>query len=269
MTSQSKTSLRTLKAHQSLAYQLARREVVGRYRGSVFGLAWSFFNPLLMLVVYTTFFTQVFQARWGAQGEGKGVFATALFVGLIVHGMLAESASKGAASLVGNPNFVKKIVFPIAVLPWSTVLAAMFHGVLSVLVLLVGALAIGQGIPWTVLLWPLMLVPIALLCAGLGWLLSAGAVYFRDVGQLVAVLVTVLLFTSPVFFPADTLPAGFRTLVAWNPLTFPIEQSRALLLWGGPMDWLHFLRYTACVALFAGAALWLFRRAQRGFADVL
>lgn len=262
-------SLRTFKANQSLSWQLARREVVGRYRGSVFGLAWSFFNPLLMLVVYTTFFTQVFQARWGAHGESKGVYATALFIGLIVHGILAEAASKSAASLIGNPNFVKKIVFPIAVLPWSTVLAALFHGALSVIVLLVGSFAISHTLPWTIVMWPLMLLPIALLCAGLAWVLSASAVYFRDVGQIVGVLVTVLLFTSPTFFPVEGLAPPFRTLVEWNPLTYPIEQSRALLLWGGAMDWLHYLRYTSFAALFAAVALWLFRRAQSGFADVL
>lgn len=256
-------------AHQALSWQLARREVVGRYRGSVFGLAWSFLNPLLMLVIYTTFFTQVFQARWGAHGEGKGVFATALFVGLIVHGIVAEAASKSAASLVGNPNFVKKIVFPIQVLPWSSVLAAIVHGVLSVAVLLIGSLVMSHSLPWTILLWPLMLLPIALLCAGLAWLLSASAVYFRDVGQMVGLLVTVLLFTSPVFFPLEGLGPSFRTMVEWNPLTYPIEQSRALLLWGGPLDGWHYLRYTACAGLFAGTALWLFRRAQQGFADVL
>lgn len=263
------SSLRTIKARQVLAWQLARREVVGRYKGSVFGLAWSFFNPLLMLVVYTTFFTQVFQARWGSQGEGKGTFATALFVGLIVHGIVAEAASKSAASLVANPNFVKKIVFPLEALPWSTVLAALFHGVLSVLVLLTGSLLASHSLPWTFILWPLMLLPIALLCAGLGWLLSASAVYFRDVGQMVGILVTVLLFTSPVFFPLEGLPQPFRTFVGWNPLTFPIEQSRALLLWGAPLDLLHYVRYTACAGIFAAFSLWLFRRAQRGFADVL
>jgi lipopolysaccharide transport system permease protein len=254
---------------QTLAWQLARREVIGRYRGSIFGLAWSFFNPLLMLIVYTTFFTQVFQARWGDQGGGKGVFALALFVGLVIHGMVAESATRGAACIVGNPNFVKKVIFPIEILPWATVLAALFHALLGIAVLLFGAVVVLHGISFLALLWPLLLLPLAFLCVGVAWLLSACAVYFRDIGQLVGLLVMVLLFTAPVFFPVEGLPPGFRTIVDWNPLTYPIEQSRALLLWGEGVDWARYLRYTACSGVFAMISLALFRRAQRGFADVL
>lgn len=261
--------LRSMLSRNALSMQLARRDVIGRYRGSILGLAWSFFNPLLMLAVYTAFFTDIFQARWGTQGGGKGVYATALFVGLIVHGVLAESAVKSAGVLTSNPNFVKKIVFPVEVLPWVSVLSALFHGLLSVAVLLIVSLFLNDGIPATALLWPLMLLPISLLCVGIGWVLSAGAVYFRDVGQVVGVLVTVLLFTSPVFFPAEGLPNGFQELIAMNPLTFPIEQSRDLLLWGKGMDWLRYLRYSAISAGFAWCCLALFQRAKRGFADVL
>lgn len=265
----SESLLATLWSRRDLALQLAKRDVIGRYRGSFFGMAWSLFNPLLMLVVYTLFFTQVFQARWGAQAGGKAVFATALFVGLIVHGIVAESASKSAAVLTSNPNFVKKIVFPLEVLPWVTVLAAIFHGLLSVLILLAGVVVLGDGLHWSIFLWPLMLLPIALLSAGMAWLLSGAAVYFRDVGQIVGVLVTVLLFTSPVFFPVDMLPPTFARIIAINPLTFPIEQSRELLLWGGAMDWIRYGRYTAFVLAFAWISHALFNRAKRGFADVL
>lgn len=261
--------LATLWSRRDLAIQLAKRDVIGRYRGSLFGMAWSLFNPLLMLAVYTLFFTQVFQARWGAQAGGKAVFATALFVGLIVHGIVAESASRSAAVLTSNPNFVKKIVFPLEVLPWVTVLAAIFHGLLSVLVLLASVVVFSGGLRWSVCVWPLMLLPIALLCAGMAWLLAAAAVYFRDVSQIVGVLITVLLFTSPVFFPVEGLSPGFARIIALNPLTYLIEQSRELLLWGGAMDWIRYSRYTALVLAFAWIAHALFGRAKRGFADVL
>lgn len=258
----------TIWSHGGLAFELAKRDVFTRYRGSVLGLAWSFFNPLLMLVVYTLFFTEVFQARWGQQDIGKGAFASALFVGLIVYGILAESATKSVGSIVGNPNFVKKILFPVEVLPWVTVLAATFHALLSVLVLLVVVVMNGT-VNATVLLWPLMLMPIMMLCVGVGWLLAAGAVYFRDVSQVVGVLVTVLLFTSPVFFPAEGLPAGFARIISFNPLSYPIEQSRDLLLWGLGMDWGHYVRYTALAAAFAWVSHALFMRVKPGFADVL
>lgn len=259
----------TIRSHGGLAFELAKRDVFTRYRGSVLGLAWSFFNPLLMLVVYTLFFTEVFQARWGQQAIGKGTFASALFVGLIVHGVLAESATKSVASIIGNPNFVKKILFPVEVLPWVTVLAATFHALLSVLVLLAVVIVVNGAIPVTALLWPLMLPPIMLLCAGFGWLLAAGAVYFRDVSQVVGVLVTVLLFTSPVFFPVEGLPAGFARIIALNPLSYPIEQSRDLLLWGTGMDWAHYARYTLITTTFAWVSHALFMRVKPGFADVL
>lgn len=262
--------LKSLWSYRGLSRELAKREVLGRYRGSMLGLAWSFLTPLLLLVVYTLFFTEVFQARWGARGDGgKLAFASAAFAGLIVHGFFAESAVRGAGVLVANPNFVKKIVFPLDVLPWVSVLASLFHALVSVLVLLVVRLALGEGIPATAALWPLMLLPMLLAATGTAWLLSTLSVYFRDVGQVVGFIATVFLFTSPVFFATDSLPASFASIVEANPLTYLIEQSRELLLWGAGMDWWRYLRYTLVALTYAWLAHAFFERSKRGFADVL
>lgn len=261
--------LKSLWTYRGLSRELAKREVLGRYRGSVLGLAWSFLTPLLLLGVYTLFFTEVFQARWGVREGGKLAFASAAFVGLIVHGFFAESAVRGAGVLVANPNFVKKVVFPLDILPWVNVLASLFHALVSVLVLLIVMLAMGEGISSTLALWPLLLVPMLLAAAGTAWLLATLSVYFRDVGQVVGFLATIFLFTSPVFFPAEGLPPTFAAIVAANPLTYLIEQSRELLLWGGAMDWLRYLRYTAVAGIYAWLCHAFFQRTKRGFADVL
>ena len=262
--------LKSLWAHRGLSKELAKREVLGRYRGSTLGLAWSFLTPLVLLVVYTLFFTEVFQARWGSRVDGgKLDFASAAFVGLIVHGFFSESAVRGAGVLLSNPNFVKKIVFPLDVLPWVSVLASLFHALVSVAVLLVVLLVLGTGFSATAWLWPLMLLPMLLAATGTAWLLSSLAVYFRDVGQVVGFLATVFLFTSPVFFAIDTLPDTFRTIVAFNPLTYLMEQSRELLLWGGGMDWSRYARYTLIALAFAWLCHAFFQRSKRGFADVI
>lgn len=261
--------LKSLWAYRGLSRELAKREVVGRYKGSVLGLAWSFLTPLLLLLVYTLFFTEVFAARWGQQGSGKLAFASAAFVGLIVHGFFAESAVRGAGSLIANPNFVKKVVFPLDILPWVNVLASLFHALVSVAVLVVVLLAQGSGISPTIWLWPLLLVPMLLAAGGTAWLLATLSVYFRDVGQVVGFLATVFLFTSPVFFATDHLPPTFGAIVAANPLTFLIEQSRDLLLAGDGMQWVRYLRYTALATIYAIACHAFFERSKRGFADVL
>ena len=255
--------------HRTLVWQLVVREVAGRYRGSAAGLLWSLFNPLLMLAVYTFVFGVVFRMRWEGVGDRGIDFAMLVFPGMIVHGLFAECINRAPTLVLGNPNLVKKVVFPLEILPWVTIGSALFHAVVSTLVLIVFIAAARHALPWTVVLFPLVLAPFVLFTAGVTWWLASLGVYVRDVAQVTGVATTVLLFLSPVFFPVSALPEGYRLLFHLNPLTFVIEQAREVLIWGRLPHWPGLALYALLGLAAAWAGLYWFQRTRRGFADVL
>ena len=249
---------------------MSRREVVGRYRGSVLGLTWSFVNPLLMLSVYTFVFGVVFRARWGVSGEvSRSQFALLLFTGMIVHGLVAECISRAPELILGQVNFVKKVVFPLETLSVVAACSAIFHTLVSAAALLV-AMAMLQGrIPPTAPLFVIVIMPLAIGTLGLAWIFSSLGVFVRDLSQTIGLLMTVLLFMSPVFFPLSALPPEFREWVALNPLTFFMEQARNVVIWGVMPDW-YGLSIRAVFACFLGCfGFWWFQRTRKGFGDVL
>ncbi|HZX80943.1 MAG TPA: ABC transporter permease [Lysobacter sp.] len=260
--------LRSLARHRELITQLTHREIIGKYRGSFLGLLWSLLNPLLLLVVYTFVFTQVFKARW-VEGESTAQFAIALFVGLIIHGFLAECISRAPLLVTANPSYVTKVVFPLEILPFPSVFAALFHAGVSTVVLLVAQLVISGHLPWTAVLFPMILLPLAAQILALSWILSGISVYVRDIAQFVTILVTGLLFLSPVFFPLHSLPVYLQGVARFNPLTIPIEESRKVLLWGQWPDFglLGIYSVVSLVVFVIGFAV--FQKVRRGFADVL
>lgn len=258
--------------NRELILAMVGREVVGRYRGSVMGLLWSLVTPLLMLMVYTFVFSVVFKARWtdaaGVQ-DTRAHFAILLFAGLIVHGLFAEVVNRAPALILGNVNFVKRVVFPLEVLPVVAAGAALFHSAVSLVVLLAAVFVTLGAIPWTAVLFPLVLLPLLMLTLGVAWILASLGVFMRDVGQVVGLLTTVLLFLSPVFFPVTAVPEAFRPWMLLNPLTFVIEQSRALLIFGEAPAWGMWLVYTFVAGAFAWLGYAWFQKTRRGFADVL
>jgi len=255
--------------NRSLIAQLTRREVVGRYRGSVLGLAWSFFNPLLMLTVYTFVFSFVFKARWNTGSDSKGEFALVLFIGMIVHGLFAECANRAPGLLLGNISYVKKVVFPVEILPWNVMGSAIFHAVVSLLVWLLFYIAIDFQIHWTVIFVPLIFLPLVIFTMGVSWFLASLGVYLRDIGQIIGVITTVMLFLAPVFYPITNIPMPYRSLLYANPLTFIIEQARDVLMWGQQPDWAGFGIYTVISFVVAWAGYAWFQKTRKGFADVL
>lgn len=256
--------------NRSLLLQLTRRDVVGRYRGSLVGIAWSFFNPLLMLAVYTFVFSVIFKSRWGSSiDESRAGFAMMLFVGIIVHGLLAECVNKAPAIILSNANYVKRVIFPLEVLPWVALGSALFHAAISLLVLFVAQLILGHGIPWTALLIPLVLAPLLGVVMGLSWMLSATSVYVRDIAQVTGIFTAALMFLSPIFYPASALPAMFRNWLYVNPLTFIIEQARAILIEGRLPDWAGLGWYCLAAIAFAWLGFWWFQKTRKGFADVI
>jgi len=253
-----------------LIWQMTKRDVIGRYRGSILGLAWSFFNPLLMLAVYTFVFSVVFKARWASDGEeSKGEFAIILFAGMIVHGMFAECINRAPSLILSNVNYVKKVVFPLEILPWIAIGSALFHALVNIFVLLVFAFSIRLTLPWTVVFLPVILFPLVLVVLGLEWFLASMGVYLRDISQTMGIVTTVMMFLSPIFYPVTALPEEYQTLFFLNPLTFIIEQTRNVLVWQTLPDFSGLGWY----ALAGIAVAWLgflwFQKTRKGFADVL
>jgi lipopolysaccharide transport system permease protein len=255
--------------HGSLIRELAKREILGRYRGANFGLLWALISPFLMLAVYTLAFGSILGSHWpSAQGKQQS-FALILFVGLIVHGFLAECISQAPRLVAGNPSYVKKVVFPLEVLPWPMVLSALFHLLMNLIAYFVLALAFGQGIVWTIVLFPLVVLPLVILALGVSWALAALGVYFRDINQITGVLTTALLFTSTAIIPIGAIPENVRWLFVVNPLTFIIDQARNVAIWGTPPDWAGLALYLLVALLVCYAGNALFRLTRRGFADVI
>ena len=257
-------------SNRELWWQLAKRDVLGRYRGSQLGLGWSIINPLLMLAVYTFVFSQVFKARWGNIGtESPWIFAINLFSGLIVFNLLAECANKAPALVLANPNYVKKVIFPLEILGAVSVASAVFHGLMSLGVLLIFKILVFGNLPSTTLLLPIIWAPLVLGCLAISWLLSAVGVFIRDISQMIGTLTSMLMFLSPVFYPLSAVPQSFQWLLAINPLAQVIEQTRdALILGKHPSAWQFFIEIiislVACELSFR-----IFRRIKPTFADVI
>lgn len=269
LANRNKASLESLWHNRHLIWQMAKREIVGRYRGSLFGLLWSFFNPVFMLTIYTFVFSVVFKAKWNAGSESKTEFAIILFAGLIVFNLFAETVSRSPSLILSNVNYVKKVVFPLEILPVVSIVASAFHSLVSIGVLLLFKLIINHQLEFTILLLPLVLAPLLIFTLGLSWFLASLGVYLRDVSQTIGLITSALMFVSPIFFPLSALPGHFQQIVLLNPLTFIIEQGREVLIFGRLPNWGGLGIY--CLASLAVAVLGLswFQKTRKGFADVL
>lgn len=261
--------LRSIKTHWSLICSLIKREVIGRYQGSVFGLLWSFFNPVLMLVIYTFVFSMIFKARWSAGSDSKTEFALVLFAGLMLYNFFAECVTRSPGLVLGNVNYVKKVVFPLEVLPIVILGSASFHFLVSLIVWLIFYLIFFGIPPATFVLLILLLFPFMLMVLGLGWFLASVGVYLRDVSQVIGLITSALMFLSPIFYPITAIPENYRWLLHINPLTFVIEQARTVMIWGLGMDWMNLLLYTIFSTLTAWFGFAWFQKTRKGFADVL
>ena len=261
--------LASLWRHRELIKASAKREVLGRYRGSAMGLLWSFFNPVFLLAVYTFVFSEVFKSRWGGGSETKTEYALVLFAGLIVFNLFAECINRAPGLILANANYVKKVVYPLEILPVVGLLSALFHTAISLGVWLLAYLVI-FGVPHlTVLYLPLVVLPFGLFIMGLSWALASLGVFLRDVGQVIGLITTMLMFLSPVFYPTTALPETYRQLLFLNPLTPVIEQTRAVLYFGMPPDFNMLAVYWAATFIIAWLGFAWFQKTRKGFADVL
>jgi lipopolysaccharide transport system permease protein len=256
--------------HRALLWQFIERNVEIRHKGSHLGLVWSFLNPLLMLGLYVFVFGYVFGGKFGARpGETRVDYALGIFVGLSVFHFIAEVLGVAPTVIVGNPNFVKKVVFPLEILPVATVGASFVHFLISVALTLVGIAFFGPGLGWGVLWLPVIFLPVLVLALGLAWLCSSLGVFFRDIGQLTGLLSTALMFASAVFYPASNIPAPAWVFLRFNPFIHAIELSRNVALWNTPMDFQHLGYLYGISFAIAIGGYWVFHKLRPAFADVL
>jgi len=251
-----------------LIIQLVKRDIIGRYRGSLMGLFWSFVHPLLMLTVYTVVFGVFLKVRW-AGTQNSLEFSVFLFAGLLVFNFFAECVNRAPSLIISSPNYVKKVVFPLEVFPWIVVGSSLFHTMISFFAWLVFYLTIYNSLNWTVIFLPVLLLPLTLVILGLCWFLSAASVFVRDIAQIITIVTQVLLFLSPIFYAINTLPTGFQNILLINPLTFIVEQARAILILGELPAFSALILYTIISLCIAWLGLVSFQRMRDGFADVL
>lgn len=261
---------RHLFAHRGLIRQFVRREIDARYRGSLLGLLWSFLNPLILLSIYTFVFGVIFHARWPHSSTGSlSEFAVILFCGLIVFSLFSECLGRAPGIIVGAANYVKKVVFPLEILPVVALGAALFHALASLSVLVAAHLLVSGRLHWTLVFVPVVVLPLLLLTLGLSWLLASLGVFIRDISHLVMLALQVLMFVTPIFYAMEALPEAVRPLLCLNPLTAVVEDMRRVVLWGLLPDWPRLVVWVAVDGAVMVLGYAWFATTKRAFADVL
>ena len=258
--------MKDLFRHRVILGQLIKRDVLMRYRGAMFGVLWIFLSPLLMLAIFAFVFGQIFQARWPQQPDGLP-FWVMLYTGLIVFNLFAESVSRSPSAVRGYPSYVKKIIFPVGILPLVPIGAGLIHAGFNLLILAaalawVGHLSVG------ILLFPVLLLPVLLVAVGLSWFLSAWGVFIKDMNQIVPLFVQMMLFLSPVLYPAAAVPVFLRPVYQMNPLSAVIEAARAAIL-GEPVSWMAWFAALGLGAIACVLGYMFFQHSHDEFADAL
>jgi lipopolysaccharide transport system permease protein len=257
--------------YRELVYRLTWRDLMSRYKGSYLGFAWSVLNPLLMLFVYSFIFVIVFKLKWdmGAHDENKTLYTLMIFGGLIPFYIFSESVNRSLTLISGNPNYVKKVVFPLEILPISLVIATVINNLLGLLLLVIAKLLFLQTSTWSLLLIPVVLLPLFLLSLGLALAFSALGAYIRDLTHSIGILVNILFYMSPIFYQVSMVPESFRFIMHINPLTSIIEQWRDVILLGKGINYADYgaSLITSLIVLCIGYAV--FRYLRKGFSDVI
>ena len=255
--------------HRHLIDRLARAEISHRYRSSLLGFAWTLLTPLVVLAVYTFVFGVIVPVKWPTPVEHPANFAMVLFAGLLVFNFFSECFVRAPRLLLENPAYVTQVVFPVEILAWVAIATAAFNTLVGVAILSLARLLLTGTFPWLVFLLPLVFAPLALFTAGVMWMVSSLGLFLRDLGHVVALLNTAVLFLCPIFYPLSAVPEHLRPLIVLNPLTWPVEQVRRLLIWDHPVGLANFALFTLATVLVAELGLRWFRRCRPGFADAL
>ena len=255
---------------RDLLKQLVRRNIQVRYKGTMIGLVWMVITPLVMLAVYTFVFSVVFKARWGADfGESKVAFAIIVFCGITMFNIFAESITGSVRVITGDPNYVKKVVFPLEILPVSAVFSAIFFGLVSLTILLAGVGLVMHKFSLTIICLPLVFLPLFLLCSGISWFVASLGVYVRDLSHFVGIVIQVLFFMTPIFYSVEMVPKSLRPILILNPLTTIVQTTRNVLIYDKWPDWAGLGIVTVLSLVIFQLGYFWFMKTKRGFADVL
>ncbi len=255
--------------HWPLSLELTKRDIEGRYRGSSLGIVWSALTPVLMLLVYILAFGWIMKSRWPGADNSITTFSLIIFAGLIIHGYFAECMTRASTLITANASYVKKVIFPLEILPWPMLLGALFHLGVNFLVLFCAMAVVGHPMSFTILWLPIVIAPLIVMMLGVSLALSALSVYFRDIGQIISPLVTAALFLSSAVVPVSSAPKAIQSVFRANPITLIIDQVRDVVLWSKQPDLAALGIYTLVAVIVAIVGAWLFQRMRGGFADVL
>ncbi len=256
--------------YRELVKQLTIREVFTKYKGSYLGFTLAFLQPLMLLAVYTYVFSVIFNMKWGiAQHEGRLGFALALFVGILTFNILGEVANAAPTLIISHVNYVKKVVFPLEILPIVKLLSTITNSIFGIIIVLVTMIVSGRNLSWTIILLPVVWFPLVLFSLGWGFLLSALGVFIRDIGTTIGVFVNMLFFLSPIFYPLEAVPERFRIACRLNPIALFVEDARSVVLWGQLPDWRWYLCGVLCSVLMVIIGYLFFVKCKHAFADVL
>lgn len=262
--------VRNLWQHRDLITQFTKREIEGRYKGSFLGLLWSFITPLIMLLIYTFVFGFVFQARLPeARTASLGEFAVVIFCGLTTFNIFSECVNRAPSLVIAYPNYVKKVVFPLEILPISSLGAALFNASIGFIILLFAHLFTNGVFYWNILLIPIIILPLIFLSLGISWFLASLGVFIRDTSYITSLIVQTLTFITPVFYVLSAIPEPFKGIISINPLTTIIDNARKVLLWGQLPDWNAYIIISiTCFIVMLLGYTW-FMKTQKAFADVI
>ena len=262
--------MRDMHQHRNLIRQFLWKEVIGRYKGTHLGLLWSLLNPLLSLAVYTLVFGVILKAKFDPASKiGTGEYALHLFCGIVLFNCFAAVASRAPLSIVDQPNLVKKVLFPLQILPVAILGGSLANAGFGLLILLVGLLLFSGSIPLTALLFPLILIPLCALSLAAGWVLASLGVFIRDVGQAMGLVLQLLFFASPVIYPLSAAPDAFQWVLRLNPLTTVLEEARHTLLLGQPLNWGWWFVVTVVSLIIMQFGYVWFMKSKRVFADLI
>lgn len=258
--------------YRGLLWQWTKRLLAMRHAGSLLGPVWNFATPLLMLAVYTFVFGIVFKARWqmlDTDLETTGSYAVILFCGMATFNIFAETISGSARCVIDNANLVKKVIFPLEILPAAQMLCAAITGQAWFLLVLCGALVAGIPMHASIFLFPVSLLPLMAFSLGIGWFVAATTVFLRDIPHLTAMLLQALFFMTPIFYPESLVPPSLLPIIELNPLTWLCRQVRGLLLFGSIPSLLELaLTWLGCGVVCQLGFVW-FMKVKKGFADVI
>ena len=257
-------------SNRRLIRHMTGRDLAARYKGSMLGMAWSLLNPLLLLCVYTFVFSVIFKGRWKIEGhETKADFAVVLFLGLIVETFFTESINRSTGIIVSNVNYVKRVVFPLEILPLTIVGTALINACLSLIIWGVAFLALGYALHWSAMLLPIVFFPLIMMAAGFSWLISSIGVYVRDISQTMLFITMLIAYLAPVFYPVSEIPAMLRPVIMLNPIAFIVIEVREVLIWNRMPDWNGLAIYYCVSGFVAWLGCVVFNKTRKGFHDVL